>query len=194
MKKSYTLRGAALAIPFLLMGCVLSLQPLYTDETLVFKEELIGTWSNEDHTWTFERERDNKRYELLYTDNKQNTGEFEATLVELDGLLFLDLFPEDLEKGGAPYWKYHFMKGHSFLLVDELGPQLKMRLMNPKWLTSYLKKNPDEIAATIQEDRPILTASTETLQQFVPKLAKMSPVEDGDDQAFGKQTTLSKQN
>jgi len=35
-------------------GCLPSLYPLYTDDTLVFYEELVGKWTNDgDEIWQF---------------------------------------------------------------------------------------------------------------------------------------------
>ena len=37
-------------------GCLPSLYPLYTDQTVVFEEKLIGKWSSDDGNWCFSQD------------------------------------------------------------------------------------------------------------------------------------------
>ncbi len=77
---------AAFTIP----GCLRSLHPLYTEKTLVFEQTLIGTWVDQDSSvWTF-AQSGQKAYDLIYTE-KGSPGRFEARLVKLGKLTFLDL-------------------------------------------------------------------------------------------------------
>ncbi len=62
MKKRSIVFFGVLAI--LLNSCVYSLFPIYTDDTLVFKEELLGTWDLGDNSYmTFERGGEDKDQE-----------------------------------------------------------------------------------------------------------------------------------
>lgn len=180
----------AAALCLALQGCVPSLRSIVTDEVQVFKAELLGTWSDDNSTWTFEKDGD-KGYSLIFAEDEK-TGSFEAALVELDGSLYLDLKPKDAPDGAAGFWQYHFIASHTFLLVEEIGPKLKMRLMNPQWLKDHLEAHPDAIAAEIVEDRPILTASTPELHKFLAALPKRDDAKDTDDGPFTKPSELMK--
>ncbi|MHC4518430.1 MAG: hypothetical protein ACYTAS_07575 [Planctomycetota bacterium] len=182
----------------LMGGCVpvLSLQPLYTEETLVFNEQLLGTWVDDandpESSWEFTRmsqtdteelpdvldEAYEKVYRLRIRDEEQREGRFVAALVSLDGKLFLDVladrFPsgqQDIEEMKLFYNAFLFVPGHSFLKVDLAGDRLKLHLTNDDDFQRLLDDKPKAIAATDVEDRIILTAPTEKLQAFAVKYA-----------------------
>lgn len=107
----------------ILGGCVpvMSLHPLFTEEALVFEEELLGTWVDEGSqtqkeafrspdpnspktTWEFQRPDEEERgYKLIFTDEEGKKGLFSAHLVKLGGRLFLDVYPANFP-GGDPVW------------------------------------------------------------------------------------------
>ena len=74
------------------MGCVPSLHQLYTDETIIFDEALVGIWKDNDSSWQFEKGT-NKGYKLTMTDDEGKTGIFETHLVEIGDYCYLDLYP-----------------------------------------------------------------------------------------------------
>ena len=103
----------------LMGGCVpvLSLQPLFTRQTLVFEEQLLGTWTDDgnepDISWQFARLESSaaealpdeleglsaKVYRLNLRDEENRKGTFLAALVKLEGKLFLDVFPDKFPSG-----------------------------------------------------------------------------------------------
>jgi hypothetical protein len=109
----------------LLAGCsapFFSLHPLFTKDTLVFEEKLLGVWvadpnskeNSEDLkqlSWEFKRlaksdagllfpnlieEVYEKAYELVLSDSKGTKGSFVVCLVKLKDRFFLDLYPKKL--------------------------------------------------------------------------------------------------
>src|SRR5262245_48449001 len=99
------MRHLKLAIPFLalivLSGCdespsVVSLHPLYDERTLIFEPALAGAWLSEDDTWTFVKTPDGNMYhlQLIQRDSAEKTMFFDAALVQLGGVRFLDLCSE----------------------------------------------------------------------------------------------------
>ena len=86
-----------------LAGCVpvMSINPLYDNQTLAFDEKLLGTFEAKDVTWEFTRSQDPNVYQLIYTaESKEDDpnvlkGVFEVRLVNLDGRSFLDIFPKE---------------------------------------------------------------------------------------------------
>ncbi len=167
-------------------GClpVMSLHSLYTDSDVVFEEKLLGSWTEDSNepktTWVFERmEEQENIYELTLSGEGKKLGSFAACLVKLQDKLFLDLFPikipgvsEDPNKTDLPYNSLFFIPAHTFLKVESIGPQFKMKLTTESKLKELLEKEPEVVKHTIiQEEKLILTAPTKELQEFVIKYA-----------------------
>lgn len=176
-----------------LASCVPSLHGIATEETTVFDPALVGSWSDGDTTWTFTR-AGGKRYTLEFSEDDQS-GIFNATLVKLDGTLFLDLRPAELTAERPDFWKFHLLRSHTFLWVEEIQPVLKMRVMNPQWLKEHLEAHPDAIEFTVVDDLPILTAPTGKLQKFLVALTRRGDANDPDNPdrgPFGEPSELRK--
>ena len=200
------------ALAALMGGCipVLSLQPLYTQDTLVFNEQLIGTWVDDPNdpevSWEFTRmpyaeaeqlpdlleQAYEKVYRLRIRDEELREGRFVAALVSLDGKLFLDVladkFPcaeEDIEQMKLFYNAFLFVPGHSFIKVSIAGDRLQLHLTNDDDFQRLLDDKPKAIASAAVEDRIILTASTKKLQAFVAKYAD-------DERLFADEVTLQR--
>ena len=194
----------------ILGGCVpvMSLHPLYTEKDIIFEEKLLGTWVDDsnDTVWEFKRfedadwaldftqpEKPEKIYRLLFSNNEGRTkGSFFTHLVTLENNLFLDVFPSTL-----PYvpddpnigWVYNgpfFIPLHTFIKIDSIEPQLKMRLTDDEDMKKLLEENPNAIEHTSIEDKPVLTASTKELQAFVLKYAD-------DERVFTEEVALNRQ-
>lgn len=173
----------------LLGGCipVMSLHPLFTEENLVFEEKLLGIWVDDPNspetTWEFRRfdkpgEANEIAYKLLFSDNEGKKGSFIAHLVKLDNKLFLDAYPSEVpwepKDPNQVQWLYNtlfLIPAHTFLKIDSIEPQLKMRWTSEDKMEEMLKENPDAVKHTLVEDRLVLTASTKELQAFVLKYA-----------------------
>jgi len=167
----------------LLGGCipVLSLHPLYTEENVVFEEKLLGIWVQQDsnNIWEFKHPVESEKvYELTLYENEVKKGVFVACLARLDERLFLDVRPnkfpseqDDVEKMKLPYNAFFFIPGHSFVIVDSIEPQLKLRWTAEDKVEKLLKEQPNAVKHELIEDRVVLTASTGELQQFVLKYA-----------------------
>jgi hypothetical protein len=187
----------------LLGGCfpVMSLHPLYTDENIIFEEKLLGTWVDDPNspetTWEFKRVVDSpekewefmrpkkpeKTYKLIFLNNEDGTkGSFFAHLVKLKDRLFLDLYPSRLPctkpdpNEDLVFNAVFLIPGHSFIIIDSIEPQLRMRLTDDDDMQKLLKEDPNAVKHEIVDDRLILTASTKELQAFVLKYADDSRV------------------
>ena len=180
-------------------GCVpvLSLHPLYTEKDVVVDKKLCGTWTNDPNspktTWEFKIIDDPKNaYNLIFTDEDGKKGSFVAHLVKLQDKLFLDIFPselpwdpEDPNKMDWPYNSLFLIPAHTFVKVDSIEPQLKLRLTLESKMEELLKENPSVVEHTSVGDRIVLTGSTKKLQAFVLKYAD-------DERIFTDQVTLSR--
>jgi len=180
-------------------GCVpvLSLHPLYTEKDVVLDQKLYGTWVSDSNdpktTWEFKGIDEPKNaYKLIFTDEDGKKGSFVALLVKLQNRFFLDIFPselpwepEDPNKMDWPYNSLFLIPAHTFVKVDSIEPQLKLRLTLESKIEELLKENPGVVEHTTVGDRIVLTESTKKLQAFVLKYAD-------DERVFTDQVTLSR--
>jgi len=153
-------------------GCVPSLHPLYTNEELVFEPALVGKWLEKvsSGTWQFEKQKE-KEYLLIYTDNEGKSGKFTAHLLKIGETMYLDLFPQASEVETNQFYIWHFQPVHTFMKIRQITPTLQMAPVDPKWLDQLLLKSPELLAHERIDERLILTAPTEKLQQFFRKHA-----------------------
>ena len=180
-------------------GCVpvISLHSLYTEKDIIVDKKLCGTWTDDPNspktTWIFEITDDPKNaYHLMFIDEDGNKGFFVAYLVRLQDKLFLDLFPgelpwvgEDPNRMDWPYNSLFLIPAHTFVKVDSIEPQLKLRLTLESKIEELLKENPSVVEHTSAGERIVLTGSTKKLQAFVLKYAD-------DERVFIDQVTLSR--
>jgi hypothetical protein len=169
----------------LLGGCVpvMSLHSLYTEGDVVFEENLVGTWVDDPDspktTWEFSRAgAKEKAYKLVYSDDEGKKGSFVVHLVKLENKLFLDVLPsqfpseqQDWEKMKWAYNFFFFVPAHTFIKIDSIEPQLKMRRTINDEMKELFKEEPNAVKHELVEDEIILTASTKELQAFVLKYA-----------------------
>jgi len=156
---------------FLAGGCVqVSLFPLYTDEDLVFDSSIIGEWVEKDsgETWNFTG-GEAKEYNLLFVDDEDKIGEFVAHLVNIQGRLFLDIFPKETDLIESDTYQWHLLSVHSFLKVKQIQPTLQLSPLSPDWVEEFLEEHPEEIRHEIVDGRVVLTAKPKELQGFLIK-------------------------
>jgi hypothetical protein len=150
-------------------GCiVLSIHPLHTKETVVFKSELIGSWYNEEEKsqLVFEKSEENS-YLLTYTE-KRSSGKFKVYVIQLHDALILDLYPEDLSDMNE-FYRIHFMPMHSFARIWMEQDKIRFSILSYKWLKDSLEQKKIKIKYELEDDVYILTASTSELQKFIMK-------------------------
>jgi hypothetical protein len=162
-------------------GCVpvASLYPLYEEKDILFEEKLLGIWSDNsgDATWQFTRaEDDPNAYKLLFQDDEGKKGLFIAHLVRVSDKLFLDVspmkFPCDIEDANNTQWFYNsffLVPMHTFLTVDSIEPELKMRLLFEDKAEKFFERELNAISYVSVEDRIVLNAPPKELQAFLIK-------------------------
>jgi hypothetical protein len=169
MNQSPRLSGCwSMLLLALFIGCVPSLNPLYTDANLVFEPALLGVWKQPEGSarWEFSK-LDTKSYRLLYTDEKGQQGRFIGYLARLEGELFLDLFPEGSEMDASGFYKFHLVPIHTIYRVRGTQPKLELAAIDFKWLDEYLTSHPQEIECATFNGRKLITAPTPAVQKFV---------------------------
>ena len=151
-----------------LTACVPSLNPLYTEQDLVFDKSILGVWTDDEQTETWEFVYvDEKEYKLVHTDESGKKGEFEARLLKIDGRTFLDIAPVRSHLGQNDFFNGHLLSAHSFIQVSQEGKTFRLSYLEPKWLKPYLEKNPAAIRHTSIDGEILFTDSTKNLQKFI---------------------------
>jgi hypothetical protein len=168
----------------LVVGCVPSIHGIATKENTVWDESLLGSWGEPDkagdpnaEVWRFEKVDKEYTYKLTHTQHEK-TGEFQVSLVQLGGELYLDLFPDenkDMENVNDLY-QMHLVAAHLIMKVDETGEKLRLRFMDPDEVKKLVEKDPSLVKHEMRDDQVILTAGTDELQVFLLQYA---------DQIFG---------
>jgi hypothetical protein len=166
----------------LLAGCVplLSLHPLYTEETITFEEKLLGTWLFDPNApesrlefarleedaveWLPVGLRDQgaKCYRVSLIDGK-GKGSVVASPVKLQDRLFLDVMPAQLPGGEQDPEGAHLQLNamllvpvHTFVQVSFSGDQLKLGLTWEDEFRKLLKAEPKAVKYTMVKEHPIV--------------------------------------
>ncbi len=148
-------------------GCIPSLNPIYDEECLVFEPAILGAWQEADSTgqWLFKKSEGDS-YVVTYTDKDGLPGRFEGHLANLNGTMFLDLFPEEPQINANDFYKWHLFPVHTFYLVERIEPTLSLRSIDPNWLDEFLRAERNAIKHERVEGMVVLTADTDELQKF----------------------------
>ena len=111
-----------------LVGCLPTLEPVYTDQQLVFDDGLIGVWAeaNSNNKWQIDR-GDQKSYQVAFLENGKPTGRFVAHVCRLGDLLVMDLFPQEENTASNGLIKFHQIPMHTAYLVSQCQKNWKWR-------------------------------------------------------------------
>jgi hypothetical protein len=166
----------AIVFAVCLAGCVPSLHELYTNDTLAYDPDLIGTWVSTNSTWTFDGDPNSRSYKLVIVEQDEKRGRLEnkmlVHLVELDGVDYLDVFADKEVKLNVGNWfTTSLLRAHLFLKLKIKANSITLAIMNPDVVEKMLEKNPNLVKHEKTEDRVVLTASPKELQEFIKKNA-----------------------
>lgn len=181
MKLKLLFSIALLAVLF--QGCIVkSLHPFYKEKDVVFRKELLGTWTDQDGSrWSINPHKNlSNAYELHWLKNGDQDVAFLAHLFTLEGDLYFDFFPQsDNHDSNQPLFDMHMMPSHSVAKVVKLdGGEIQIKWFNEDWLRMLFDQNRIRIAhETVMDENPsdendkwyVLTAPTEELQKFIIK-------------------------
>lgn len=150
-------------------GCVPSLHPLWTKETLVYDDAINGRYRESDKVWEFVGDPNDKSYQLTIHEKEGKTSKLQAHLVKAGDQLFFDFYPaEDAELEGGDWLKFHVIPVHLFFHVVPAQPNLVLAAMNPDEVKKRLTEKPDMVKYEfIEDDRVVLTDSPQKLRKFV---------------------------
>lgn len=160
-------RVLTFALAVLSAGCLVgSLHPAYDDDSIVFDEGLVGTWTNKESELTVVIERGEWRsYHVAYTD-RFGTTKFTGHLARVGPTRFLNVRPEDgLERPA-------FLVVANGVMQIEIEPT-RVRVREPEYGTILARLNAEKLdldAATDLKQNVIVTAPTPKLRAWLVKV------------------------
>ena len=185
MKKTSLI--AILLIGLLMSGCLVkSLHPFYTDKDIVFRKDILGSYTDQDKgTWTIEqnlqkgtfgeKSKLTNSYLLKLVDEKNRKATFMGVLFQLDNHLYVDfyLITGNDEEAETELYALHVVGVHTVARLKIDKTDLHIMWYNEKWLGELFEKNKIRLAHEKLEgsDNIVLTASTNDLQKFMQKFA-----------------------
>lgn len=159
---------ALLLVCLLNVGCLVpSINPLYKTSDLIFDDSLIGTWVDPEEgesLWSFKK-LGPLTYTLYITENDELTS-FEAHLLKIKNLYFIDIFPLE-SYTRSDFYNSHLVPAHTFYHVLLENNQLVAFELNYDWFSSQAKSGNIDIDYFQNDDMYVLTANTKSLQEFV---------------------------
>jgi hypothetical protein len=153
------------ASTLLATGCgkLISVQPLATDENIVFDPGLTGVWRDDDETVYTVRDDGSKSYEIdcVSKGKVEETTALKARLVQLGDQRVLDLSARKEE----PF----SISGHAFVRVTPVAEGLEIRFIGSEWLQDQIvqTKSPAHFLYGDRPAHPVITASSQDLEKFL---------------------------
>lgn len=198
MKKYHWLFLAAFIF---IAGCIPSIYPLYTDETLTFEEKLLGEWTEEEDysiseetgekiysTWNFKKAKRGNYYDLIRLTKDGERSEYEVNLVKLGKQYYFDFYPADQQKALSDLDEFlflHLFPVHTFAKAELEEEKVVFYMFDADWMAKLIGQRKIRIRHEEVDDMILLSASTEELQKFVLKYG-------GDPKAYIDPVTLVK--
>jgi len=148
-------------------GClVLSLQPAYDDQSIVFEESLLGKWSSSEDQVQAVIERGEWRfYKITYTDHS-TTKTFQGNLTRVGATLLIDL----TESRGADPGPY-LVPVHGIYRLVLKADTLTAAPLKYGWFTRAItQKSLGRIAASFDDRRnAVISSSTAEIRRWLSK-------------------------
>jgi hypothetical protein len=166
-----------LCLPLAAAGCVRSLHPIYTEQTLTYDPAFLGSWLDEKGETRLDiaASRDNedpgaiKSYRVTYTEKDAKPARLLGHLAKVGDLLVADLMlADENELPGSDFAKSHLFPLHTFWIVrHDAAETMTIRAIDDDWMKKFANDHPDAIAHYKSKDEVVLTAPPEQLQKFL---------------------------
>ena len=177
MKRTLVLAMLCTFCAFAHAGCVRSLHPIYTDDTLTYDPAFLGNWVSGDSETRLEiaasvtnDEADAvKSYRVTHTDKDGKTARLLGHLAKVGDLLVADLtVGEEDMLPDSDFYKAHLAPLHTFWVVRLDGVDaMTVRAIEHDWMNKFLDANPAGVAHYRSRDDILLVAPPEQLQKFL---------------------------
>ena len=177
--------SAAFITLFLLSACYQkSLNPFYSEETLIQLPELEGVWvDNNQYRITIERV-DGFRY-LMTAEEAEGPSKAELSVhvFQLFQTTFMDVCVKDIDPESTnSYYAYNVTPTHNVFKVEHLEGEWVLKPLLSKWTEDMISNGILNIGSVkTNQDERILTGSTEELQNLLAySLQDPEAYDDGD--------------
>jgi len=154
-------------IMLFLTGCVASIEPFYTEETVINMPELYGKWLklNEDGTPVIEHPWEFEENEVLTFDDQGREGVLKVTYFKINQNVFIDSYVSHLPEVNE-YTEVHLYPLHRVSKVELENNRLTIKHLNLGWFQNYIKENPSSWIVK-NESSLVLNASPEDWVKFL---------------------------
>lgn len=150
----------------LISGCLQSVNPLYTQDDLIFDSRLLGDWIFEDEHWSLEK-NSAFDYKLTTQGESKKKAVFSVHLVKLGDHTFMDIYPKN-ELIDNNMYEATVFSVHTFLKIDIATEWVKISWIEGEALEKAIDQTETEIRPVVNQDYQILlTGSTQELQKFI---------------------------
>lgn len=166
-------RCLALLLPPLVVGaCVQSINPLYTDETIVSVPGLVGTWIAGSGDVLVVSTRDSTTYTLALLDQDGGISQWVGRVTSLGGRRWLDVQPAPLPDEWSDTYRDSFLTVHQFWSLQRVDSLLVAAGLVYDSLKAILERQPATVAHAVVDGDIILTARTPALRTFITAFAE----------------------
>ena len=147
----------AIRIPVLILaaallgapGClVLSVQPAYEEDAIVFEPTLVGKWQNVDDNATVEIERGEWRSYKLHYEHPIEKGDLTGYLTSIGEERYLDVMPARGEDRGS-----FLIPVHALLRVRLQGDKLELTPLSYDWFFDRVRSGTAVQTLTLTQDQ-----------------------------------------
>jgi hypothetical protein len=157
--------AGVMAAAILSSGClVVSLQPVYDEQSITFDEGLLGTWTNtEDRTTAVIDRAEWRSYRVVFTD-RSSTFTFHANLTTIGPTMFLDL-TQSRGTDPGPY----LVPVHGIYRVSLTADTLTAAALDYNWYSRAANaRTPGSLMASFDDRRNVAISSpTESLRAYL---------------------------
>ncbi len=156
-------------------GClVVSLNPLYQDDTIGWDAALLGSWQDVDDKSSLEIERGEwKSYRIKYV-HPIETGALTGYLTAIGDDKFLDVMPARGEDRGS-----FLVPVHTVVRLRLDGDRLELTPLSYDWMNERLRAGTRIAGLNVvldQKENALVVSSTATLRGWLRKQLKDGPV------------------
>lgn len=154
---------------FICTSCVPSLNPLYTEQDLIFDSSLIGVWTEKGSggSWALSSCENKLEYALTHTDEKGKKGEFIARLVRVRDKTFFDIVPVKPGFSQNDFYQGHYFSTHTFAHVVKTDAGVRLSVLETQWLKDFVVENPAAIRHQRIRDEIVLASTPKETQAFL---------------------------
>jgi hypothetical protein len=180
---------------------VTSLHPFYKAKDKIYDPFLEGTWIDSDSgIWIIEEnkttdhfmgpERSDSTYMIQYFEEKGVASYMQGTLFELDGVRYLDFFPDpDKDHFSTDLTSFHHVPVHTLARVKTARDTMMFFWHSQEWLDNLLENNRiridhERVVYSTYYQTNLLTAETDELQKFIMKYMNDEKTEAAVEHAF----------